>query len=83
MYRPWTYETQKLKRGDEKAHSARMVEAGREGIVIVQPRLTYAYLRNVSRLSFADSTHALKVKRWLEPPPREASNRSSSNRRRW
>ena len=44
------------------------LKAQRDGIVIVQPRLAYAYLRNVPRLSFADRLHAQRVKRWLQPP---------------
>jgi len=44
------------------------LKADRDGIVIVQQDLTYAYLRNVRRLSFADPVHARHVERWLEPP---------------
>jgi hypothetical protein len=44
------------------------LRADRDGIVIVKPELTYAYLRNVRRLSFADPAHARHVERWLEPP---------------
>lgn len=42
------------------------LRAERDGIVIVQPRSTYAYLRD-ARLSFADRAFAQKVKRWREP----------------
>ncbi len=42
------------------------LSAERDGIVIVQPQLTYAYLRD-ARLSFADRAFAQKVKRWREP----------------
>jgi hypothetical protein len=44
------------------------LRANRDGIVIVRRELTYAYLRNVRRLSFADPAHARQVERWLEPP---------------
>lgn len=44
------------------------LEADRDGIVIVQPTLTYAYLRHASRLSFADAAYARQVQEWLEPP---------------
>jgi hypothetical protein len=44
------------------------LRAERDGVVIVQPQLTYAYLRDARRLSFADLAHAQQVKRWLEPP---------------
>jgi hypothetical protein len=41
--------------------------ANRDGIVILQPRFTYAYLRDF-RLSFSDRLHAQRVTRWLQPP---------------
>ena len=44
------------------------LRADRDGIVIVQPRLSYPFLRNVPRLSFADRLHAQRFKRWLQPP---------------
>ena len=44
------------------------LRAERDGVVIVQPQLTYAYLRDARRLSFADPAHAQQVNRWLEPP---------------
>jgi hypothetical protein len=44
------------------------LKADRDGVVIVKPELTYAYLRNVRRLSFADPALARQVERWLEPP---------------
>jgi hypothetical protein len=43
------------------------LKAEREGIVIVKPELTYAYLRD-ARLSFADAGHARRVSGWLRPP---------------
>jgi hypothetical protein len=42
--------------------------ADRDGILIVRPELTYAYLRNVRRVSFADTAYAQQVDKWLEPP---------------
>ena len=44
------------------------LKANREGIVIVQPRFTYAYLRNVPRLAFSSAAHARQVQAWLPPP---------------
>jgi hypothetical protein len=44
------------------------LRADRDGIVIVQPQLAYACLRNACRLSFTDVAHAQQVERWLEPP---------------
>jgi hypothetical protein len=44
------------------------LKADRDGIVIVKPELTYGYLRNVRRLSFADPVYAQQVKQWLQPP---------------
>ena len=44
------------------------LKADREGIVIVKPQLTYAYLYHARRLSFADPVYAQQVKRWLQPP---------------
>ena len=44
------------------------LRAYRDGIVIVQPHLTYAYLRNARRLSFADAAHARQVEEWLKTP---------------
>jgi hypothetical protein len=42
--------------------------ANRDGIVIVQPRFTYANLKDCRRLSFSDHVHAQRVKQWLQPP---------------
>ena len=42
------------------------LKAERDGIVIVQPQLTYAYLRDAP-LSFADRAFAETVTRWREP----------------
>jgi hypothetical protein len=44
------------------------LKAEREGIVSVQPRFTYAYLRHVPRLAFSTAAHARQVRAWLEPP---------------
>jgi hypothetical protein len=44
------------------------LQAERDGVVVVQPRLAYAYLRNVPRLTFADPRYARQVMRWLQPP---------------
>lgn len=44
------------------------LKANREGIVIVQPRFTYAYLRHVPRLAFSSAAHARQVQAWLHPP---------------
>jgi hypothetical protein len=44
------------------------LRAYREGIVILRRDLTHAYLRNVRRLSFADTAYAQQVQQWLEPP---------------
>ena len=44
------------------------LKADREGIVIVQPRFTYAYLRHTPRLAFSSATHARQVQAWLQPP---------------
>ena len=44
------------------------LKAGREGIVIVQHRYTYATLRLVRRLAFADAVFARQVRASLDPP---------------
>ena len=44
------------------------LRANREGIVILRPDLTYAYLRHCPRLVFADQRHAERVWRWIQPP---------------
>jgi hypothetical protein len=44
------------------------LKADRDGIVMVKPELTYAYLRNAQRLSFRDDSLARQVRRWIEPP---------------
>lgn len=43
--------------------------AEREGICIVRPDLTHAYLANCQRLAFVDAAHARTVQRWLERKP--------------
>ena len=43
------------------------LKADRDGIVIVKPELTHAYLRDAD-ISFADDLYARQVKRWREPP---------------
>ena len=44
------------------------LRADGDGIVIVQPRYSYAMLRHVRRLAFADAVYARQVRRLLEPP---------------
>jgi hypothetical protein len=44
------------------------LRANREGIVILRPDLTYAYLRHCPRLVFADQRHAERVWNWIQPP---------------
>jgi hypothetical protein len=44
------------------------LKADRDGVCILQPKLTYACLRSATRLSFADPVYAQQVKRWLRPP---------------
>ena len=46
------------------------LQADREGIVIVQPRLTFAMLRHCPRLLFASAAHARQVRGRLEHPPK-------------
>lgn len=42
--------------------------ANREGIVILRPDLTYAYLQHVRRLFFANARHLRQVRSWIQPP---------------
>jgi hypothetical protein len=42
--------------------------AEREGIVVVQPDMTHAYLRNCRCLAFSDAAHARQVEQWIQPP---------------
>jgi hypothetical protein len=44
------------------------LKAGRDGLVILKPKLCWAYLRNVPRLAFADISLARQLKAWLLPP---------------
>ena len=44
------------------------LKAGGDGIVILNPKLCWAYLRNVPRLAFADISLARQIKAWLLPP---------------
>jgi hypothetical protein len=46
------------------------LKAGRDGIVILNPKLCWAYLRNVPRAICADIEHGEEVKRWIKPPRR-------------
>lgn len=41
------------------------LRSGRQGIVIVTPKLTQAFLGSVSRLMFANAGHKRLVRRWL------------------
>jgi hypothetical protein len=44
------------------------LRANREGIVILRPDLTYAYLQHVRRLFFANARHLRQVRSWIQPP---------------
>ncbi len=44
------------------------LRANRQGVCIVRPEFTYAYLRHCPRLRFADAVHARRVRSWLQPP---------------
>jgi hypothetical protein len=44
------------------------LKANRDGICIIQPNLTYAMLRHVPRVSFADFDTAKKFETWIKPP---------------
>ena len=44
------------------------LRANREGIVVLRPELTYAALRFVPRVSFADFDTAKQFERWIKPP---------------
>lgn len=44
------------------------LKAGREGIVILRPELSYSYLRHCRRLSVPDMQLAARLRRWLQPP---------------
>jgi hypothetical protein len=44
------------------------LKADRDGIVIADHKQTYAMLRHVPRLSFADAMLARQVRAWLQPP---------------
>ena len=44
------------------------LQANREGIVIVHPRLAYAMLHHVPRLAFADAVHARQTRLAMHPP---------------
>jgi hypothetical protein len=49
------------------------LRADRDGICIIEPSLTYAMLRFVERVSFADFDFAVKFETWIKPPrPRVA-----------
>jgi hypothetical protein len=47
------------------------LKADRDGICIVKPALTYAYLRDAPRLSFTDVELAKAVRAWMQPPKAE------------
>ena len=44
------------------------LQANRDGIVIVQPRLACAMLHHVPRLAFADTAHARQIRLAMQPP---------------
>ena len=44
------------------------LKANRDGITIIRPDLTYAMLRHVPRLVFADAAYGRQVRQWLAPP---------------
>jgi hypothetical protein len=44
------------------------LSAERDGIVIVQPQLAYAMLRDIPRIIVDDVQLARQIRRWLEPP---------------
>jgi hypothetical protein len=44
------------------------LRASRRGIVIIDPKQTYAMLRQVPRLVFTDAALARQVREWLQPP---------------
>jgi hypothetical protein len=44
------------------------LKADRDGICIIRPELTYAMLRHVQRVSFADFDTAKKFEAWIKPP---------------
>jgi hypothetical protein len=47
--------------------------AGREGICIIKPEVTYAMMRHVPRVTFADFDFAKTFETWIKPPaPRVA-----------
>jgi hypothetical protein len=66
LYNPATY----FMGGSLRVHCDPLdwLRADREGIVILRPDLTYAYLRHCTRLVFADQSHAERVWNWMQPP---------------
>jgi hypothetical protein len=44
------------------------LRANREGIVIVRPDMSHAYLANCQRFACSDAAHARQIVRWLHPP---------------
>ena len=66
IYNPATW----FANGGLKIHKTPLewLRAGRQGIVIVRSRPTYAHLRHVPRLIFDDVEHAEQVQRWCKPP---------------
>ncbi len=44
------------------------LKANRDGITIIRPDLTYAMLRHVPRIVFADAAYGRQVRQWLVPP---------------
>ena len=66
LYNPATY----FMGGSLRVHPDPVgwLRANREGIVILRPDLTYAYLRHCPRLVFADQSHAERVWNWMQPP---------------
>jgi hypothetical protein len=51
------------------ANPLEWLRSGRQGIMIVTPKLTRAYLGGVSRLMFADVGHKRLVRRWMTMKP--------------
>ncbi len=44
------------------------LKADRDGIVIVNPALSYSCLRNRPRLVVGDALHAKRIQQWIKPP---------------
>ena len=55
------------------------LQANRDGICIVRPKLTYAMLHQVPRICAADPQLAEQIPQWLQPPEPEAKIISPKN----